>query len=383
MGRWRMLSFALVGVGWLVSGYLLLRTFELGRGTPIVKVDLCSVVFGVGCDARLLDARSSQLGVPLAGWGVVYFALLGFLLALGGPGVLRATVFLAGAGAGASLILTSALLRSWAPFCPLCLLVHASSLALFAALWRWAEPEQHRVRWLSAVSSLRWKYLPVAVAIAAGALIQGLLTFRSPVGGGIDVKSVLTVHQSVPQQDIVTDSRDSSLGSADAPVRLVVFSSFQCPGCQMFARWARYLRERFDGRLQITFKHYPLGKACNPAMRFDMHPGSCAAAWAAEAAHRQQAFWAYHDALFASDLLAGEETLRRLAGQVGLDEERFESERHSDEVHATVRSDIEFGHRLGVDGTPAIFINGRHVRELNLAVLEAVINYELQSQHNQ
>src|SRR2546427_10587449 len=168
--RWRMLSFALVGFGWLASGYLLLRAFELGRGAPIASGDLCSMVFGVGCDARLLGPMSSQLGVPLAGWGFVYFPLLGLLLALGGASVIRAVVFLAGAGAGASLVLTSALLLSWAPFCPLCLLVHASSLALFAALWRLAEPEQHWVRRVSAVSFLRWKYLPGAGAISAAPL---------------------------------------------------------------------------------------------------------------------------------------------------------------------------------------------------------------------
>src|SRR3989442_5961166 len=82
VGRWRMLSFALVGVGWLASGYLLLRTFELGLGTPIVRVDLCSLVFGVSCDAQLLAARSSQLGVPLARGGGLSFALLCSLVGL-------------------------------------------------------------------------------------------------------------------------------------------------------------------------------------------------------------------------------------------------------------------------------------------------------------
>jgi protein-disulfide isomerase len=220
-------------------------------------------------------------------------------------------------------------------------------------------------------------------AIAAGALIQeGLFTFRGPVGDRIDLNRILAVYQSAPHRNVVTDSSDPSLGPAEAPVRLVVFSSFQCPGCQLFARWTRYLRQRFDDRLQIIFKYYPLGEACNPAMRFDMQPRSCAAAWAAEAAHRQQAFWPYHDGLFASDLLAEEKKLHRLAGQVGLDEERFQNDRNSGEVHAKVRSDIQLGHRLGVDGTPAIFINGRRVHEFNLAVLEAVITHEWQSQHN-
>ena len=51
-------------------------------------------------------------------------------------------------------------------------------------------------------------------------------------------------------------------------------------------------------------------------------------------------------------------------------------------MHAKVRSDIELGYRLGVDGTPAIFINRRRVGASNLAVLEAVINHELQSQQS-
>ena len=76
-----------------------------------------------------------------------------------------------------------------------------------------------------------------------------------------------------------------------------------------------------------------------------------------------------------------ENQLQRLARQVGLDEARFENDRHSDAVYAKVRSDIELGNRLGVDVTPTLFVNGRHVREFNLAVLEAVINHELRSQH--
>ena len=54
-----MLSFALVGFGWLASGYLLLRAFALGRAAPTTSVDLCIAVFGVGCDARLLDGSET------------------------------------------------------------------------------------------------------------------------------------------------------------------------------------------------------------------------------------------------------------------------------------------------------------------------------------
>ena len=81
--RWRGLCAVLILVGSLLSGYLLFRTFTLlaqgAGGAP----DVCSAVFGLGCDATLLGAGSWRLGSPLAGWGLVYYAALGCLLSLG------------------------------------------------------------------------------------------------------------------------------------------------------------------------------------------------------------------------------------------------------------------------------------------------------------
>jgi hypothetical protein len=73
---------SLVGVGLLLSAFLLLRTFTLMVDRRERSIDICSALFGADCDATLLDASSWILGIPLAGWGMVNFATLACLLAL-------------------------------------------------------------------------------------------------------------------------------------------------------------------------------------------------------------------------------------------------------------------------------------------------------------
>ena len=64
--------------GLIISGYLLYRhqVLTVAEGN---QVDVCSTIFGKGCDGALSSTFSYQLGLPLAAWGVLYFL---FLIAL-------------------------------------------------------------------------------------------------------------------------------------------------------------------------------------------------------------------------------------------------------------------------------------------------------------
>ena len=48
-----------------------------------------------------------------------------------------------------------------------------------------------------------------------------------------------------------------------------------------------------------------------------------------------------------------------LARQVGLDQDAFAAAMQSEEVRRRVEEDIDLAHRIGVQRTPAIFLNGR------------------------
>jgi protein-disulfide isomerase len=90
-----------------------------------------------------------------------------------------------------------------------------------------------------------------------------------------------------------------------------------------------------------------------------LHPRARWAAEAARCAHDQGKFWEYHDVLYANAPQAAPEDLRRYAEQVRLNVATFENCVSAGIHREAVQRDIDEATRLGVNGTPAFFINGR------------------------
>ncbi|MBA2644216.1 MAG: DsbA family protein [Solirubrobacterales bacterium] len=138
---------------------------------------------------------------------------------------------------------------------------------------------------------------------------------------------------------------DHVRGPADGRL-VVVYADFECPFCA-----AVEVRLR-DLPLRIAFRHFPVTTS---------HPRAMAAACAAEAAHRQGAFWAMHDALFADQGRLDDPHLWARAERLGLDAAAFDADRRSEAVHARVSGDFRTGIRAGVVTTPTLFVDGhRH-----------------------
>jgi len=279
-------------------------------------------------------------------------------------------------GSGAGVVLTASILLSGTSVCVLCLGVHATNFALLASLFFVGvreSPRRHVGAW--SLSAARVEALLATIGIVAGGAIQASISRP-----GMDAARVLAAYRSATWHQIPLNPGDAILGRPDAPVRMDVFNSFQCPGCQVFAQTVRRLSERFGGKLGIVFRHFPLGKSCNPRLATDLQPRSCEAAWAAESARRQGLFWSYHNGLFASSLLASEEMLQGIARKSGVELRQWEADRHSPGVRGKVESDVELGWRLGVNGTPSVFLNGRAVPDLSLPTLEVLIAREIDAQ---
>jgi hypothetical protein len=86
--------------------------------------------------------------------------------------------------------------------------------------------------------------------------------------------------------DLPCGEEETRLGTAKAPVRLIVFTDFKCPSCRQLARDIHKLEENFKDKVEIVLKHFPMSKACNPvvaALTKDPHAGACELAWAGEA----------------------------------------------------------------------------------------------------
>ena len=69
--------------------------------------------------------------------------------------------------------------------------------------------------------------------------------------------------------------------------------------------------------------------------------------------------------------------MREIAKELNLNMEQFEKDWQAGETLTKVRSDIDQGSRIGVRGVPAVFINGRQLKQRSLEGFSEIIDKEL------
>ncbi len=169
----------------------------------------------------------------------------------------------------------------------------------------------------------------------------------------------------------------STKGAADAPIVVVEWSDFECPYCRRAGPLMDLLIKRRPG-VRVVYKHLPLS----------FHKAAFPAALAVEAAAEQGQFWAMHDALF--DLgrslgdaidpdqpvpIEGPVPYETQAENLGLDLDRYRRDFRSEVLHGRIEGDVEEAQRLGVRGTPTLFVDGRRVEEgMGIEVLVRLVD---------
>lgn len=148
-------------------------------------------------------------------------------------------------------------------------------------------------------------------------------------------------------QRLKGDSRDFSIGPANAPIVIVEFFDYRCAYCHAALEWvADITRTRNDVR--IVLKEFPILSA-----------ESMEAAQAAIAALPQGRYWAFHQALMAFRGELSSERIDALARESGIDVPRMRRAMESPEI---IRL-LEDNRGLALDvasnpATPIFVING-------------------------
>jgi len=140
-------------------------------------------------------------------------------------------------------------------------------------------------------------------------------------------------------------------GAKDAKVTIVEWADFQCPFCVRVNPTLEQVAKEYGDKVNFSFTHLPLS----------MHSKARAAHQASEAAHRQGKFWEMHDRIFAKPRDLSPETYLRYANEMGLDIDQYNSDFESSSVRKVIDDDLAMASKLGVQGTPSFFINGRFV----------------------
>jgi len=193
------------------------------------------------------------------------------------------------------------------------------------------------------------RYLPVAIILAAflATLGAGALLFHFRQSPAPPAKLAVGKPGAEPPH---------IRGPANAPVTLEEFGDFECLPCFVLWPAMKNIEKDYAKNVSVTFRQHPLAQ----------HRHALEAARAAEAAGLQGRFWEMHDLLYlrrskwiqADDVRAFFQTC---ATELGLDLERFTKDLGGEEVARRIAADEDRGASLGIDRTPAVFINGKRI----------------------
>lgn len=144
---------------------------------------------------------------------------------------------------------------------------------------------------------------------------------------------------------------DPAIGPKDAPVTIVEFSDFNCQYCKRFHdETLQPILEQYAGKIQFVYRDFPI-----------LGPSSIDAAVAAECANEQDAFWEYHDVLFANQGDFSNDSLIGYAERLDLNIEAFSACLKDPAFVKEVNLDSTVAQQIGARGTPAFLINSQFV----------------------
>jgi protein-disulfide isomerase/rhodanese-related sulfurtransferase len=157
-------------------------------------------------------------------------------------------------------------------------------------------------------------------------------------------------------------------GRIDSPATLVVYGDYECPHTRRTMTHVQGLQRRLGDDFCFVYRHFPAPE--------EIHPHAWIAAEAALAANAQGMFWQMHQHLFRNQRALEVEDLEGYAAELALDMTRFKQEMHAHAHQRRIERDQMSGLESGVQGVPALFINGiRYEGDLKMAgILNAIEN---------
>jgi uncharacterized membrane protein/protein-disulfide isomerase len=358
----------------------------------------CDVNATVSCTEAYTSRFGSLAGVPVAVFGLLFFAFVLGLIAwsLKSP-VTRDNLF-GYVFASSTIGLAAVLYLGYASYfildvvCLLCLASYVAVIGLF----------------LISGASIRYPMtkLPSRAAKDPGAMAVGML-FAAAIAAAFVLlpeqrvtaaagEPSSTASAAGEQQTTIPATSAEQLAkfeqylaaqprvpvmvpSDGAALVIVKFNDYQCPGCgethrqlkPVLAKW----NKEAPGKVKFISKDYPLEPECNQFVPQELHPGACEGAVAVRLAREKGRGEAMEDWLFANQpAMMQPQAVKNAAltvGQVKDFDARYKG------TLELVKADIMQGAQLKVNGTPTFFFNGMRLPGLRAEYFDAAIAWEL------
>lgn len=141
-----------------------------------------------------------------------------------------------------------------------------------------------------------------------------------------------------------SDPNAPVLGNPEGDVTVVEFFDYNCPYCKrVMPELDALLAE--DGNIRLVMREWPI-----------LSEGSAIAARAALASRKQGKYAELHNALMGARAKLDEQSVLRIAGEVGLDVQKLKADMRSPEVEEHIATSMRLAEALGFSGTPSFVI---------------------------
>ncbi len=311
---------------------------------------LCDISNFFNCDTATFSKVSNIAGVPISYFGIIVgllFAITALMPSLALEKTASAVSKYNFIGCVVLFLFSLFVLGSLCPFCTVYYVL--SGIAAFL-LWKhgtdsWIPDTKTTALWgvilligagifYSTTAKKREDQQKLSVSIVG--------QFRSlPNLGEPDQESPFKIHMATEKW-------------IDAPIRMVVFSDFECPFCKVVSEQIPDFIRRYGNKINIQYMFYPLDNKCNPNMKNSMHRNACDAA--AVAACDAKKFHEVHDEIFANQKELGSGALQTI-----MKKHNLTNCIDNPELKNQIITSINQGTKFNLKSTPTIILNGKKI----------------------
>ena len=163
------------------------------------------------------------------------------------------------------------------------------------------------------------------------------------------VTEVAKRRKKTPTPNEVSLKSGISFGSDSAKIAIVEFTDYECPFCARHSKSVfPQIKEKLikTGKVKYVMYDFPLG----------FHKKAKSASIAARCAGKQGKYWEMHDLIFNNQRKLNEQQYLISAKSLNLNQSSFKECLKDKSVSKTVESNITYGTKLGVLGTPRFYV---------------------------
>jgi protein-disulfide isomerase/uncharacterized membrane protein len=338
-------SFAMIAV----SVYLTTHYYDTLFPTTIGGgKSLCDISNFFNCDTATYSPMAAFFKIPIAYFGAMTGLFFLCSSIFPSEGYEKTASLISKINFAGCLVLFIYSITVLGSLCPFCTLYYVLSGIICFLLWKYGQNSWQPQVKTTAIWAVVTIVGAVLVAQHTTSKEKTLTQMNSSVveqfnglaNLGEGEESPYKIHMSTPN-------------FADAPIRVSVFSDFECPFCKMVAEQLPELIRRYKGKINIQYFFYPLDNKCNPNMKNGMHRNACDAAMVA--ACDESKFAEIHDEIFENQEKIADAIIT-IANKHGL-----KNCLENADIKNKVAVSINAASKYNLRSTPTIIVNGRKI----------------------